>query len=126
MENLLNKQSGLKGICGHNDLRDIHAQVEKGDRMAELALTMFTYQIKKYVGAYAAVLGRVDGLVFTAGIGENDAIVRSQILEHMEFLGFARTERPIHKEGSQVQVWVIPTNEELQIALETSEVLQKS
>ncbi len=133
VDTLLNKESGLKGICGYNDLRDIHAQVEKGNDLAILALEMFTSQIKKSIGAYAAALGGVDGLVFTAGVGENDSIAREKILANLEFLGveadleknavFARTERPIHKDGSKVQVWVIPTNEELQIAQETMEIL---
>ncbi|WP_027362629.1 acetate/propionate family kinase [Desulfospira joergensenii] len=135
MDEVLNKKSGLKGICGHNDLRDIHALAQKGDRLAILAVDMFAYQIKKYIGSSAAALGRVDGLVFTAGIGENDDIVRARILEELDFLGIDLDEeknkirsgqaRAIHKDISRVQIWVVPTNEELQIAMETCEVLER-
>ena len=133
MDEVLNKRSGLKGICGHNDLRDIHEQAGKGDKNAALAVDMFAYQIKKYIGAYAAVLGRVDALVFTAGVGENDEIVRAKALEGLDFLGIdideavnnVRNPDPhtIHTDKSRVQVWVVPTDEERQIAIETSEVL---
>ncbi len=134
MDEVLNKKSGLKGICGQNDLRDIHAMARDGDRQATLAVDMFAYQIKKYIGSCAAVLGRVDGLVFTAGVGENDAVVREKVLGNMDFLGIrmdgeknrirSTKARAIHKDSSQVQVWVIPTNEELQIAVETRQVLR--
>lgn len=129
IDNVLNKQSGLKGICGMNDMRDIHAKTEQGDEMAKLALEMFVYRVKKYIGSYTAVLGTVDVIAFTAGIGENDDVARRDICEDMEGLGISvDTEKnkgrfgspqPIHKEGSKVQVWVIPTNEELQIAQDT-------
>jgi acetate kinase len=133
---VLNKKSGFKGICGLNDLRDIHEQSTLGNKLASLALEMFSYQIKKYIGAYAAVLGHVDALVFTAGIGENDEIVRAMALENMSFLGIEidpgknKIKSPgphgIHRTNSRVQVWVVPTNEELQIAVETCEVLKNS
>ena len=133
MDEVLNKKSGLKGICGYNDLRDIHDQAAKGDKNAALAVDMFAYQIKKYIGAYAAVLGRVDALVFTAGVGENDDIVRARVLEGLDFLGVEidkeineiRNPVPhtIHTPDSRVQVWVIPTDEERQIAVETKDVL---
>lgn len=136
MDEVLNKKSGLKGICGHNDLRDIHALAEKGDRLASLAVDMFAYQIRKYIGACAAALGRVDALVFTAGVGENDPIIRARVLEDMGFFGMeidpeknrvcSREARTIHRDSSRVQVWVIPTNEELQIALETRDVLERN
>ncbi|MDD9302020.1 MAG: acetate kinase [Desulfobacter sp.] len=134
MDDVLNKKSGLKGICGYNDLRDIHDQAGKGNLQAALALDMFALQIKKYIGAYAAVLGRVDGLVFTAGVGENDEIVRAKALDGLSFLGIDIDERKnvqrnpqahaIHGPKSQVQVWVVPTDEEQQIAIETQEVLK--
>ncbi|MCG8684114.1 MAG: acetate kinase [Desulfobacterales bacterium] len=136
MDEVLNKKSGLKGICGYNDLRDIHDQAAKGDKNAALAVDMFAYQIKKYIGAYAAVLGRVDALVFTAGVGENDEIVRAKALEGLDFLGVeidkavndVRNPEPhtIHTPESRVQVWVVPTDEERQIAVETQEVLNKA
>ncbi|HCY87515.1 MAG TPA: acetate kinase, partial [Desulfobacteraceae bacterium] len=135
LDEVLNKKSGLKGICGYNDLRDIHDKSAQGDTNAALAVDMFAYQIKKYIGAYAAVLGRVDALVFTAGVGENDEIVRWKALEGLDFLGIeidkavndVRNPKPhtIHTENSRIQVWVVPTDEERQIAIETRGVLEK-
>ena len=134
LDSVLNKESGLKGICGLNDLRDIHEQVSKGNTKAKLALEMFSYQIKKYIGSYMAVLGYVDALVFTAGVGENDDIVRSKACENLGRIGIdidpeknsQRLTDPfcIHSKESRVQVWVIPTNEELQIARDVVRVLQ--
>ena len=134
MDNVLNKQSGLKGICGLNDMRDIHSAVENGDKMAELALDMFTYRVKKYIGAYTAVLGSIDAIVFTAGIGENDDIARASICQNISGLGIemdfeknaGRKGEPtaVHTDASKVQVWVIPTNEELQIAQEAVALLK--
>ncbi len=136
LDEVLNKKSGLKGICGKNDLRDIHDQAAKGDKNAALAVDMFAYQIKKYIGAYAAVLGRVDALVFTAGVGENDEIVRAKALDGLDFLGVDIDEKinnvrnpaphTIHTAKSRVQVWVVPTDEERQIAIETRAVLDKA
>lgn len=133
IDNVLNKKSGLKGICGMNDMRDIHSKVEQGDEMAKLALDMFVYRVKKYIGAYTAVLGTVDIIAFTAGIGENDDIARREICEDMEGLGVSidveknkgrfASPQAIHKANSKVQVWVIPTNEELQIAQDTVSTL---
>lgn len=133
LDNVFNKKSGLMGICGMNDMRDIHAKAEEGDEMAKLAVDMFAYRVKKYIGAYTAVLGTVDIIAFTAGIGENDDIVRAAICENMSGLGIeidlkkneGRFGEPqaIHKDGSPVQVWVLPTNEELQIAQDTVGIL---
>ena len=130
---VMNGESGLKGICGSNDMRDIRNQASKGDELATLALNMFAYRVKKYIGAYYAVLGRLDALVFTAGIGENDPLARQAICRGLEGLGIkidptanqALQDRhgPVHKKGSRVQIRVIPTNEELQIARETAAVL---
>jgi acetate kinase len=130
---ILNGESGLKGICDNYDMRDIRRQAAEGDQMAALALEMFAYRIKKYIGAYCAVLGRVDTLVFTAGIGENDCQARADICQGLEGLGIeidlkanrvlADCHGPIHKKDSRVQIRVIPTNEELQIARETAAVL---
>ena len=126
---LLNEESGLKGICGANDMREIHRRAEGGDPAAELAIDMYSYRIRKYIGAYTAVLGRVDALVFTGGIGENDADVRRRACEGLEQLGIAvdeagngspsREPREIQREGMQVKVLVIPPDEELEIALQT-------
>jgi acetate kinase len=132
---MLNKQSGLKGICGMNDMRDIHAARAKGDERAQLAFEMFTYRIRKYVGAYFAALGRVDAVVFTAGIGENDPDVRAGVLQGLESLGIvldpaANAGRAgewmrIAAPQSRVDVLVVRTNEELEIARTTVEVLRK-
>jgi len=133
---LLNKESGLKGLCGLNDMRDIHQAVAAGDRRAALALDVQTYRNRKYLGAYMAVLGRVDAIVFTAGIGENDAIVRGESLKGLEAFGVrldpernnqrAKAARCISSADSRVQVFVIPTNEELAIAREAALVVQGS
>ena len=133
IDDLLNKESGLKGLCGMNDMRDIHRAAEAGDRRAALALEVQTYRNRKYLGAYMAVLGRVDAIVFTAGIGENDAVVRAESLRGLEHLGVvldpelnsarSREARCISREASRVQVFVIPTNEELAIGRETVAVV---
>jgi len=126
---LLNEESGLKGICGANDMREVHRRAAAGDPSASLAVDMYVYRIRKYIGAYTAVLGRVDALVFTGGIGENDAEVRRRACEGLERLGISVDEarngspsnapREIQREGMPVKVLVIPTNEELEIALQT-------
>ena len=133
IDQVLNKQSGLKGICGMNDMRDIHEAREKGDKRAELAFEMFCYRIKHYIGAYYAVLGNVDALVFTAGIGENDEFVRSLACADMPGLGIAldeeknlirsREARDISLPESRVRVLVVPTDEELEIASVTMVVV---
>lgn len=135
VDTILNKESGLKGICGMNDMRDIHESAAKGNERAKLAVDMFTYRVKKYIGAYFAALGSVDAIAFTAGIGENDEIVRSEICKDMEGLGLEidlqankgriSENKKISKMSSIVQIWVIPTNEELQIAQDTMEVIKK-
>ncbi|MDY0274687.1 MAG: acetate kinase [Desulfomicrobium sp.] len=130
---LLNKESGLKGICGMNDMRDIHAAIAQGDKRAALALNMFVYGIKKYIGAYLAITGPLDALVFTAGIGENDDVVRRQVCSGLEHLGIVidldkntgrkKIATAVQADGSQVAIFVIPTNEELAIAQETLTLL---
>lgn len=134
LDTVFNKQSGLKGICGMNDMRDIHDAAAKGDERAALALEMFVYQVKKYIGAYFAALGRVDGVIFTAGIGENDDNVRAGVCADLSGLGIEldleknmgriAAAKAIHTQDSRVQIWVIPTNEELQIAREVVEILE--
>jgi acetate kinase len=130
---LLNKQSGMLGLTGHSDMRDVGAAVAAGDTEAALALQLYAYRIRKYLGAYAAVLGGLDAVVFTAGVGENDAAVRRLACQGMEFLGVqvdearngarSRELRKISPEGSRVQVLVVPTNEELEIARQCVELL---
>ena len=130
-----NRQSGLKGICGMSDMRDVHDARAKGDAKAQLAFDMLCHSIRKYVGAYYAVLGRVDALVFTAGIGENDAFTREGVCANLDVLGIAvdpeknkqrsGQARSISQEGTRVPVLVIPTNEEVAIAQSTIQVLQQ-
>jgi acetate kinase len=126
---LLNEESGLKGICGANDMREVHRKAAAGDPSASLAIDMYSYRIRKYIGAYTAVLGRVDALVFTGGIGENDAEVRRRACEGLSLLGIDLDEarnvspssdpREIQREGMPVKVLVVPADEELEIALQT-------
>ena len=130
----MNKESGLKGIAGNSDMRDLHSAVERGDKMARLALDMFCYNILKYIGSYYIVLGHADALVFTAGIGENDDIARKEICARLTAMGIkldldknaVRSGEPrvISQPESKVPVMVIPTNEELAIALATAELVQ--
>ena len=133
LDNMLNKKSGLKGICGNNDMREVGEMAEKGDEKAKLALEMFNYRIKKYIGSYSAVLGRVDCLIFTGGIGENDIKVRENSCSDLENIGIsldlkANNQRAkeileINKIDSKVKVLVIPTNEELEIALQVKSLI---
>ena len=128
IDRLLNYDSGLKGIAGDNDVRTVVQQHEAGNDLARLALQMYSYRIKKYIGAYTAVLGRVDALVFTAGVGENSALIRQMSCAKLNHLGIAidetknqqpgRMARSIHADDSRVKILVIPTNEELAIAQE--------
>jgi acetate kinase len=133
IDEMLNKDSGLKGLCGLNDMRDIHEAIAGGNERAKLALDVQTYRNKKYVGAFMAVLGRVDAIIFTAGIGENDEIVREMTLRGLEPFGIVmdpevnnqRIKKPtlLSAQESRVQIWGIPTNEELAIARESVAVL---
>jgi acetate kinase len=128
LEALLNRQSGLLGLCGDNDMREIQRRAEAGDEAAELALGVTAHRIKKYIGAYMAELGAVDAVVFTGGIGENAAELRARACTGLERLGLvldaaanaavAHQERVISAPDSPVKVLVVPTNEELQIARE--------
>ncbi len=135
LDSLLNKESGLKGICGENDMRTISQAAEQGDSQAKLALTIFSYRLKKYIGAYMAALGGVDAIVFTGGIGENSAMVRELSCQGLERLGIhLDTERnrlrqkeilEIHAADSRVSLLVIPTDEEYEIARQTLQVINK-
>lgn len=130
--NYLNKKSGMIGISGvSSDFRDLWDAADHGNKMASLALHMFNYRIKKYIGAYAAVLDGVDAIVFAGGIGENDEHVRREILENMNYLGIKLDLEANHVRGeekiisapdSKVLVAIIPTNEELMIARDTVEI----
>jgi acetate kinase len=134
VETLLNNESGLKGICGVNDMREIIRLVGEGDEKAELAIDAYCYRIKKYIGAYFAVLGHVDALVFTGGIGENAALIRQRSCENLSGLGIMLDEQknsscvgtfmPVHSRESKVGILVIPTNEELEIARQTQECIE--
>ncbi len=135
VDNILNKESGLLGVSGvSNDSRDVKEAAKDGNERAELAGEIFNYRVKKYIGAYAAAMGGVDAIVFTAGIGENAIGIRKGIMEDMEFLGIdfdeeandVRGERKeITTDDSKVKVFVIPTNEELVIARDTKDILKK-
>jgi acetate kinase len=135
VESLLNKESGLKGVCGAGDMREIQQRADQGDEFALLALEIFCYRVKKYIGAYLAVLGRLDALVFTGGIGENSAPVRDGVCTGLGHLGItidpARNREPsgraaeIQGAGGAVKVLVVRTNEELEIALQAAAVIEK-
>jgi acetate kinase len=129
IDELLNKKSGLAGLCGDNDMREIRRRIDEGDRAARLAFDIYAYRLKKYIGAYTAVLGRVDAVAFTAGVGENAAEVREAALAGLEGLGMAvdplrnavRSDEPrlVSPYGVEVAVAVVPTDEELEIARQT-------
>ncbi|MEW6077882.1 MAG: acetate kinase [Thermodesulfobacteriota bacterium] len=129
MEAVLNRESGLKGLCGVNDMREIQRRAGEGNARARLALDMFCYRVKKYIGAYYAALGTVDAIVFTGGIGENSAAVREKSCRGLSALGImvdpGRNNRvagpvtEIQDDRGRVKVLVIPTNEELEIARQT-------
>ena len=134
IDGLLNKESGLKGICGTNDMREVIGKKEAGDEQARIALEIYTYRIKTYIGAYFAALGRLDALIFTAGIGENAPYVREFSCQGLEKLGIEIDSgrnvqegdgiREINTSGREVKVLVVPTNEELRIAQETKTVIE--
>ena len=131
---LLNKHSGLQGISGvSSDMREVIKEMNEGNKKAKLAFDIFCYRIKKYIGSYIAALGGLDALVFTGGIGENSPDVRKAICENLEYLGieFDKSansskdkEKAITTAKSQATVFVIPTNEELMIAIQTKEVVK--
>ena len=133
---LLNKFSGVLGISGiSSDMREIEDAVNKGNERAKLALNMYNYRIKKYIGSYAAVLGGLDILVFTGGVGENMSLMRKEVCENMEYMGIElddalnestrSKEAVISKPTSKVKVVVIPTDEELTIAQDANKILEQ-
>ncbi len=135
IDTLLNKQSGLKGISALNDMRDILVKKEEGDKNAKLAIEMYVKRIRKYIGAYLVGLdGKLDAIVFTAGIGENATEIRKLCMENLSSLGIELDEnknnasskqvREINTEKSKIKVLVCPTNEELEIAQQAKEVIE--
>lgn len=136
VEKTFNSLSGLKGVCGISDMREVLRQADSGDERAKLAVAMFCYRIKKYIGAYMAVLGRLDALIFTGGIGENSAPVRSSICEGLEHMGIVVDEgrnaavsgsvSEIQREGARVRLLVVRTDEEREIAHQTVVSVEKA
>ncbi len=132
---LLNKHSGLQGISGvSSDMREIIAEMNNGDKKATWAFEVFCYRVRKYIGAYAAAMGGINAVVFTGGIGENSKEVRKSCCQDLQFLGIdvdedinasPDKEKNISKAGTSTAVLVIPTNEELVIALDTEEIVEK-
>jgi len=130
---LLQKESGMLGLTGYSDLRDIESEAEKGNKDCILALKMNAYRIKKFIGSYAAAMNGLDAIVFTAGIGENSDMIRGLVCENQEFLGMqldheknkirSKEIREISALSSKVKILVIPTNEELEIAKQSFELL---
>lgn len=136
MNDILNKKSGMLGISGvSGDNRDVYKAAEAGNQRAILATRMQTYQIRKFLGGYAAAMGGVDAIIFTGGIGENDTNVRYKVCRRLEFLGLLfddqvnksvrGEEKCLSKPYSRVQCWVIPTNEELMISRDTCDIVTK-
>jgi len=126
--NILNKESGMLGLTGYSDMRDIKRLIDEGDPNALLAFDMFAYRIKKYIGSYTAALNGLDAIVFTAGIGENDVLIREMVCRDMEVFGIridkeknglrVNAAHEINAGNSAVKILVVPTNEELEIANE--------
>ena len=131
--NMLNKKSGVLAISGvSSDFRDLENGAEAGNENCKLAREKFCYEVAKYVGAYAAAMNGIDVLTFTAGVGENDALVRADVCAYLGYLGVkldpelnkTRSESKISAADSKVEVWVVPTNEELMIAQDTAELVK--
>lgn len=123
---MLQKESGMLGLTGHSDMRDIEAGAKEGDPRCQLALQMNVYRIKKYIGSYAAAMNGLDAIIFTAGIGENSSTIRQMVCSEMDYFGILldeeknqqrfETTATIHRSDSRTKLFVIPTNEELEIA----------
>ena len=132
---LLNKQSGMFGLTGFSDMRDITKAIAAGSEQAELAYDMYAYRIKKYIGSFAAVLNALDAIVFTAGVGENDVLIRQMICRNMEFFGIKLDDdknktrsanlKEIGTDDSRVKILIVPTNEELEIVEQCFELINK-
>lgn len=133
VKRLLQEKSGMQGLTGYSDLREIETAASQGDEACILALKMNAYRVKKYIGAYTAAMNGLDALVFTAGIGENSDLIRSLICAEMEFFGIDLDEnknrvrqqsiREIQNEGAGVRILVVPTNEEIEIAKQSFQLL---
>ena len=136
IDRILNKESGLKGIAGSNDMREIQERMQRGDEEAKLAFDLFVHRLRKYIGAYAVLLERLDALVFTGGIGEHSTLVRRALCEGLEILGIrldpaanaaSGTDiRSIHAPESRSEIWVIPTDEEGVIADESYRLIAEA
>jgi acetate kinase len=136
IDDLLNRRSGLLGLCGDNDMREIGRRMGEGDRDAQLAFDIYIHRLRKYIGSYYAVMGRVDAIAFTAGVGENSAAVREAALAGLDSLGIevdsvrnavrGSSPRLISTDSSRVHVAVVPTDEELEIAQQTFTVVRRS
>jgi acetate kinase len=134
LDTLLNRRSGLLGLTGNGDMRNVQEAASSGDEKAEAALAVYRHRVRRYIGAYIAHLRGLDALVFTAGVGENNALLRRRTLAGLEFLGISvdhdrnellsKNERYISPDGSPVSVLVIPTNEELEIARQTHSLVE--
>ena len=132
IDSMLNKHSGLFGIAGVSDMRDIEKGIEEDDKLCKLAFDIYEYRIRKYIGSYIAAMNGVDAIVFTAGIGENTPALRSQLVANLPYLGISINEENNKKRGedieistpdSKVKVFVIPTDEELVIARDTADIV---
>jgi acetate kinase len=133
VNNMLHKESGMLGLTGHADLRDVQREAENGNQACKLALAMNAYRIKKYIGAYVAAMNGLDAIIFTAGIGENSSLLRDLVCADMDFLGIEldsvkneerqQVLREINTPNAKVKILVIPTNEELEIAKQAYELL---
>ena len=136
LDDLLNRRSGMLGLCGDNDMREVTRRVRAGDTRAKLAFDVYVHRLRKYVGGYVAVLGRVDAVVFTAGVGENSAEVRAAAMAGLDAFGISvdpalnavRSDQPrlVSSPASRVAVAVVPTDEELEIARQTFATLPTS
>ena len=134
VNSMLQKESGMLGLTGHSDLRDIELEAEKGNTKCQLALDMNAYRIKKYIGSYTASMNGLDAIIFTAGIGENSDIIRKLVCDNMEYFGIILDEEKnkvrakkiteIHSESSKTKILIIPTNEEVEIAKQSYELIK--
>ena len=133
IDNLVNKESGVAGVSGvSSDFRDLDAAVLEGNKRAKLALDMFAYQVRKYIGSYAAAMGGIDAVVFTAGVGENNAQMRKDIVAPLEFMGIkiddaknnTRGTIDVSADDATVKTLVIPTDEEMMIAIDTQRLVE--
>jgi acetate kinase len=135
MDDIMNKNSGVLGISGiSSDFRDVESKIKEGNERAALAIDMFCYQVSKYIGAYAVAMGGLDAIVFTAGIGENNGVLRAKMCINLKFMGVELdselnsqrgNEMDVSTKDAKVRVLSIPTNEELVIALDTKEIVEK-